>query len=442
MPLSADDKQWIEGTVDAKLSELGNQLVDQIPKGIIYNVIVASLGFLLAALTMDIKNKDIPHISYPLQALERILLEGAGAIGVWTGGYLADYNRIHPAQQASQIIIGLTNTQAQDFALAMRKRESSNDYTIVHKYGYLAAYGMGAAALADIGYLNRQRYDRAPSAVKLGTSRAKHLAFLQDNNNWSRYSYQEFMSNRAVQDHAFFAYANKNIKRGFKSGTLKRGDHKRLAGYAAAAHLVGPNAALLYYGSNKDSDDRNGTTASEYAKLGERSIKGLPPKDIGLIPSGLPMHKSEYTRTSSGFGYRTLNGKRRHHAGIDFPVPTGTQVRATADGKVMFAGNYAGACGYGVKIQHSSQYSTVFCHLSKVKVSVNEWLRKGAIIGLSGGAKGSVGAGSSTGPHIHYTIKRDGVAINPKGFIWELNTTRAFTVKAHRLPVIVVEDME
>lgn len=440
MTLSADDKLWIEGTVSTKLTELGNQLVDTIPKGIKYNLTVACLGFMAAAATMDIKNKDIPHLSYPLQALEQLLLESAGAFAVWTGGYLADYNRMYPEPSTSQIIIGLSYSQAQQLMLAMRKRESSDNYSIIHTWAYLGAYGMGAAALADIGYIDIKRYKTAPSAVKTGSDRETHLAFLQDNSNWAKYSYEEFMSNKTVQDQAFIALANLNIRRGFSSGALKRGDHKRLAGYAAAAHLVGHSNALLYYGSNMDSDDRNGSTASEYAKLGERSITGLPPKDTGIIPDGLPMDKSHYIRTSSEFGYRRLGGKVGYHGGMDFPVPTGTEVRATADGKVIFAGNYGGACGYGIKIQHGSEYSTVFCHLSETHVWANNWVRKGAVIGLSGGAKGSKGAGSSTGPHIHYTIKRGGKSINPKPFIWELNPDSTFTVTADRLPIIGGKD--
>lgn len=436
MSLTDADKAWFEETIDTKLSDLGSQLVGHMPKGIKYNVLVAILGFASATAIMDIKNKDIKHISYPLAALERILLETSGEFAVWTGGYLADYNRMYPQQDATQLIIGLTNAQAQQLALAVRKRESSNNYTIVHKYGYLAAYGMGAAALADIDYLDLKRYERAPAEVKTGSVRAIHLAYLQDNNNWNRYSYQEFMTNQAVQDQAFFAYANKNIQRGFRSGALKRGDHKRLAGYAAAAHLVGPGAAFTYYSSNMDAADRNGTTASEYAKLGENAITGIAPRDTGVIPAGLPMDKHHYTRTSSGFGFRTIFGKTSYHAGIDFPVPVGTAVRATADGKVMFAGNYGGACGYGVKIQHGIDYATVYCHLSRVDARSNQWIRKGTTIGLSGGQKGAKGSGKSTGPHIHYSVKYKNKSINPQGFIWELNPDTTFTIRANRLPII------
>lgn len=387
MSLTSEDKAWIESlinsrldelksSISAMLSDLGSKLANIMPRGWLYTGTTVVLGFGLAAIVMDIKNKDIKHISYPLAELERLLVEGAGQFSVWTGGYLADYNRMYPSQSYTQLIIGLSNAQAQQLMAAMRQRESSNNYSIIHKYGYLAAYGMGAAALADIGYLNLEKYKSSAPEVKNGSNRDVHLAFLKNNNNWDRYSFEAFMQTPALQDQAFIALANLNIQRGFSGGALKRGDHKRIAGFAAAAHLVGYQGALRYYAINIDSDDRNGTRASEYAKLGENAITGPAPTDWGTIPNGLPMDDRFYTRVSSGFGGRTINGLIGFHTGIDFAVPTGTPVKATADGKIVFAGNYSGACGYGVKIQHGEDYATVFCHLSRVDVRASQWVRK------------------------------------------------------------------
>ena len=440
MSLTADDKAWINALFDKKLSIFGSLLVNHIPRGFKYNVLTAVLGFAACSVVMDIKNKDIPHISHPMAALESSLVEAAGLFAVYTGGWLADYNRMHPSQTYTQLIIGLTNQQAQAFMLTMRKRESSNNYSKIHEFAYLGAYGMGASALADIGWIKRSKYDAAPDGVKRGFNRIQHLAFLKDNNNWTRYSFEEFMENKTVQDTGFVAYANTNIQRGFKKGALKRGDHKRLAGYAAASHLVGPNDAFLYYSSNMDADDRYGTTASEYAKLGENSIKGAAPKDIGSIPSGFPMRPKHYTRISSGFGVRKLKfkgvyGPPSFHGGIDFPVPVGTDVKATADGKVLFAGNYGGSCGYGVKVQHNDNYATVYCHLSKWHVRSSQWVRKGAKLGESGGVLGAKGSGKSTGPHIHYAIKHNGKAIDPYDFIPQLSVKKTFAIRPQQLPL-------
>lgn len=442
MSLSADDKAWIESLINSRfdefsgvLSGLFNQVAARLPNGILYNVLVISLGFASAAIVMDIKNKDIKHISYPLAELERLLVEGAGELAVLTGGYLADYNRMYPSMGTTQLIIGLTNAQAKALLTAMFKRESSRDYSVIHEFGYLGGFGFGAGALADIGYINLEKYQQSAPEVKNGSDRAKHLAFLQDERNWDRYSYAEFMSTPAVQDHAFITLANLNIQRGFKAGALKRGDHKRLGGFAAASHLVGFSNALRYYAMNVNSDDRNGTTASEYAELGEDAIIGPPPKDWGVIPNGLPMDKRFYTRVSSGFGARVINGHRGNHTGIDFPVPVGTPIKATADGKVVFAGNYAGSCGWGVKIQHGTEFATVFCHMSRHDVRAGQWVRKGAILGRSGGAKGAQGSGRSTGPHIHYSIKLNGRAVDPAQYIQQLSGKAAFAIYPSQLPL-------
>ncbi len=437
MSLNAVDKDFIRRVVEEELKKanqrlygrmeaanayLVNQLARVVPRGLVHTVIMAICGFLVATLIIDIKNQNIKHISYPLAEAERVLVETSGLIAIWTGGFMADYNRMYPTQIPGQMIIGLTNPQTRSFMNSMRQRESSNNYRLIHEFGYLGAYGMGAWALADIGYIDTDKLNRAPVAVKYGSNRVQHLAFLQNDSNWKRYSYYEFMHKNAVQDQAFLDLANLNIRRGFKRGALKRGDHKRLAGFAAAAHLVGAGAATQYYGANIDSDDRYGTPASEYARLGENAIRGAAPKDTGVRPAGLPMDKSHFTRISSGFGYRTLNGRRSHHGGIDLPVPVGTPVKATADGKVIHAGNYNdGKCGLGIKIQHTADTATVFCHLSRVRVIPTEWVRKGAIIGLSGGRKGTPGAGSSTGPHIHYAVKINDKSVDPLLYIPQLS---------------------
>jgi len=434
MSLTDADKEFIRKLINREINSAMGQAVSHIvgmmPKNLIYTITTAALGFLAAAAAMDIKNKDIPHLSYPMAELERLLVEGAGAFGIWTGGFMADYNRMYPSQSAGQLIIGLTNDQAATLIKALRARESSNRYWIINPYGYLGYYSMGAAALADIGWLDINAYNRASPAVKSGNNKAEHLGFLQTEANWTRYSYAKFMQDPQLQDQAFVELANLTLQRGFKSGALKRGDHQRLGGFIAAAHLGGYSAAKAYYGANIDSDDRNGVYVSEYAKLGENAIQGAPPADTSSKPHGLPMEERHYTRVSSGFGFRIINGNPGNHSGIDFAVPVGTPVKATADGKVTYAGDYGGACGYGVKIQHGADYATVFCHLSRIDVHANGWIRKGVTIGLSGGAAGAKGSGRSTGPHIHYAVKAKDKFVDPMLFLPQLaKNAGAFAVR-------------
>ncbi|MBP0617078.1 M23 family metallopeptidase [Jiella mangrovi] len=126
------------------------------------------------------------------------------------------------------------------------------------------------------------------------------------------------------------------------------------------------------------------------------------------LPLGRPMQASAI---SSTFGVRTdpFLGKRAFHSGIDFAEPRGTFVRATAPGKVIKAGRFG---GYGnmVEIDHGNGITTRYGHMSKISVRVGETVSRGETIGAVGST------GRSTGPHLHYEVRRDGTAVDPAKF--------------------------
>ncbi len=94
------------------------------------------------------------------------------------------------------------------------------------------------------------------------------------------------------------------------------------------------------------------------------------------------------------------------HNGLDFGVVVGTPVEATMDGKVTYAG--WNNQGYGnLVIVENGDYKTYYAHLSSIPVSVGDSVAAGSPIGLSGNT------GNSTGPHLHYEIRKDNVVINP-----------------------------
>lgn len=115
---------------------------------------------------------------------------------------------------------------------------------------------------------------------------------------------------------------------------------------------------------------------------------------------------------SSGFGVRRdpLIGMPAMHAGLDFRAPTGAAAKATAPGKVVKAG-WNGGYGRMVEIDHGNGYSTRYAHLSKIRVKVGQELATGDTVGDVGSS------GRSTGPHLHYEIRRDGDAIDPVRFL-------------------------
>jgi len=94
------------------------------------------------------------------------------------------------------------------------------------------------------------------------------------------------------------------------------------------------------------------------------------------------------------------------HTGIDIAVPLGTPVKTTMDGHVIYAG--WNTQGYGnLVIVENGAYRTYYAHLSSIPVSIGDEVKAGTTIGLSGST------GHSTGPHLHYEIRKNKVPINP-----------------------------
>lgn len=115
---------------------------------------------------------------------------------------------------------------------------------------------------------------------------------------------------------------------------------------------------------------------------------------------------------SSYFGYRyhPITGSYSMHTGVDWYVPTGTAVKASASGTVISAG-WNGGYGYCVKIRHSDGSVTVYGHLSQILVATGQSVTQGNRIALSGST------GNSTGPHLHFEILIGGVAQNPLNYV-------------------------
>jgi murein DD-endopeptidase MepM/ murein hydrolase activator NlpD len=120
----------------------------------------------------------------------------------------------------------------------------------------------------------------------------------------------------------------------------------------------------------------------------------------------------EFSRITSGFSqarFHPILKRWRAHNGIDYGAPTGTRVRATADGVVEFAGRHQGGYGNLVVLRHQTKYSTWYGHLS----GFANGIRKGGRI-AQGDVIGYVGAtGLATGPHLHYEFRINDVHQNP-----------------------------
>jgi len=134
-----------------------------------------------------------------------------------------------------------------------------------------------------------------------------------------------------------------------------------------------------------------------------------------FTPEGLPLRKTflrsplKFTRISSGFTrarFHPVLKTTRPHLGIDYAAPTGTPVRAAADGTVVLAG-WSGGYGRTVRIRHGRGLETLYGHLSRIAVKNGQHVQQGALIGAVGST------GLATGPHLDYRTLRNGVYVNP-----------------------------
>jgi murein DD-endopeptidase MepM/ murein hydrolase activator NlpD len=134
-------------------------------------------------------------------------------------------------------------------------------------------------------------------------------------------------------------------------------------------------------------------------------------------PDGKSMRKAflrtpvEFTRISSYFNLHRRHpilNRIRAHKGVDYAAPTGTPVRATGDGKVIWRGR-KGGYGNVIMLQHGPKYQTVYAHLSRYARSVHAggYVKQGQVIGYVGMT------GLATGPHLHYEFHVNGVYRNP-----------------------------
>lgn len=132
---------------------------------------------------------------------------------------------------------------------------------------------------------------------------------------------------------------------------------------------------------------------------------------LASIPAIQPISNRDLRRMASGFGFRIhpIYKTRKMHTGMDFTATVGTDIYATGNGKVIKA-EYDRGYGYHVVIDHGFGYQTLYGHMSKTTVKVGQIVARGEVIGKVGNS------GTSTAPHLHYEVIKNGNKINPVNF--------------------------
>lgn len=146
-------------------------------------------------------------------------------------------------------------------------------------------------------------------------------------------------------------------------------------------------------------------------------VFGLAKKKTELlasIPGIQPVSNKDLTRIASGFGYRIhpIYKTSMLHEGIDFTAPVGTEIVATGNGTIVKVEPMGRGYGNNVIIDHGFGYQTLYAHMSKIKVRQGQRVIRGDLIGHVGST------GSSTGPHLHYEVMKNGQKINPINFFF------------------------
>lgn len=158
------------------------------------------------------------------------------------------------------------------------------------------------------------------------------------------------------------------------------------------------------------ASDADGSLDPRFERLG-LSLARMSALERGLdgIPQVMP---ADIRNISSGFGFRRdpFTGRSARHSGLDFRGPHGAPIHAAADGRVTFVGTKS---GYGrvIEISHGNGMSTRYAHMSRWNAETGQKVEAGDVIGAIGST------GRSTGPHLHFEVRINGRAVNPRPFL-------------------------
>lgn len=146
---------------------------------------------------------------------------------------------------------------------------------------------------------------------------------------------------------------------------------------------------------------------------------------ILYYPNISPINTVDFIKITSEYGYRThpIDNVVLFHEGIDISATVGTPIRATAQGRVVEVMYSKYGYGNRVLIKHAYGFETLYAHMDVINVKKGQWLKKGQKIGTVGNS------GKSTGPHLHYEIRKNGEPRDPLGYFYTYLTDELLAMK-------------
>lgn len=149
---------------------------------------------------------------------------------------------------------------------------------------------------------------------------------------------------------------------------------------------------------------------------------------LACKPSINPISSADPSWLTSSYGYRMdpFTHLRSAHQGIDIAGPYGLEVHCTGEGTVVLATFNRYGYGKEVVVDHGYGYTSRYAHLQDIMVEKGQKLKRGEVLGTLGSS------GRSTGPHLHYEIRKNGRAVNPMYFFYENLTPTEYTKLADR----------
>lgn len=267
------------------------------------------------------------------------------------------------------------------------------------------------------------------------SEQTSYLEVLLNNDTFSEF-FDRIQAMQNVEEQTHAAVLELKNARMTLADRKQQADDKRVSLDAARANLVKTKEQLAAQQTAKeellaqtqDSEQRfqellasikreEQAAANEVQKLEGSLRKLLEQRKTAAVGSGTLQWPVSSRVITVYFKDPTYPFRRLfEHSGIDLAVPVGTPVKSPAAGYVASV-RTANSYGNYITVVHAGSVSTLYAHLSKFAVKPGDYVEAGAILGYSGGKAGAPGSGLSTGPHLHFETRYNGVPVNPLTYL-------------------------